>query len=502
MTLKAPSMQDAPAFYRNLEDALDSRRKDHALYSIHRDTWKDNASVDFCSNDLISLGNSGMLRKEYMEELARYPDHPLGAVGSRMLDGNYGYLEQVEQEIAEFHGSEHALILGSGFEANLAIYSAIPRPGDAIVYDELVHASIHDGMKKSLATTRVPFRHNDMDSFRLQLQAIKDSQPMIRQGQRCVLVSVESVYSMDGDVCPLKELLATGREVFPLGNIEFFIDESHATGVVGPQGAGLVNKLGLEKDFAIRLHPCGKALASVGAVLLCNATVRTAMFNFARSIIYTTAPPFTGVAAIRSAYNLMRTGRTKEVQDRVQHLVKLFCTTITSDPIWGKANEMGILRVPVSEGWKDKEFFTHLVPIWTKQQYNYYLAFHLSLNGFCAFPITYPVVPKGKARVRITIHAHNTEEQVKQIVAAICAWATEMVEIEAGKGGENALPKAAQQVYAWMAQEAIAELQVGEEKLKVEDDKLKVVDFEGKRNDSGTALNDLPELYMAQSTAA
>jgi 8-amino-7-oxononanoate synthase len=93
--LKAPSMQDVPAFYRSLEEALDSRRKDHALYSIHRNTWKNNASIDFCSNDLISLGSIGMLRAEYMKELAQNPDHPIGPVVSRMLDGNYGYLEQV-----------------------------------------------------------------------------------------------------------------------------------------------------------------------------------------------------------------------------------------------------------------------------------------------------------------------------------------------------------------------------------------------------------------------
>jgi 8-amino-7-oxononanoate synthase len=196
-----------------------------------------------------------------------------------------------------------------------------------------VHASIHDGMRRSLATTRVSFKHNDMDSSRENLQSIKSSQPLISSGQRCVLVSVEPVYIMDDDVRPLKELLAGGCEVLPLRNIEIFIDESHTTGVIGPQGADLVNEFDLQKYFAIRLHPCGKRLASVGAVLLCNATVRTAMFNFVRSIIYTTAPPFTGVAAIRSAYNLMRTDRTKEVQDHVQYLVKLFCDTITSDPI-------------------------------------------------------------------------------------------------------------------------------------------------------------------------
>lgn len=482
--LQAPLMQNEPTFYRNLEEALDTRRKDHALYYTHRDTWKDNASVDFCSNDLISLGSSGMLRAEYMDELARNPNHPLGAVGSRMLDGNYGYLEEVEQEIADFHGSEKALILGSGFEANLAIYSAIPRPGDVILYDELVHASIHDGMKKSLAACRVSFEHNNLESFQRTLQYVYDTQPAIRQGQGCVLVSVESVYSMDGDVCPLKEIVSIGRKLLPSGNIEFFVDESHATGILGPQGSGLVNELGMEKDFAIRLHPCGKALASVGAVLLCNKTVRTAMFNFARSIIYTTAPPFSGVAAIRSAYNLMRTGRTKSVQSRVQELVKLFCEKITSNPTWKKANDLGILRVPVSDDWESKPFFTHLIPIWTKQQYNYWLAFHLSVNGFCAFPITYPVVPKGKARVRITIHAHNTEDQVNKLVSSICDWASEMVQIEEGLGGKDQLPSAAQQVYAWMATEEVNELDVLDEK----------------RAAYGSDLNISPPIYMNVST--
>jgi hypothetical protein len=110
------------------------------------------------------------------------------------------------------------------------------------------------------------------------------------------------------------------------------------------------------------------------------------------------------------------------------------------------------------------------------------------------------VVSKGKARVRITIHARNTEEQIKQVVASICEWATEMVKVEEGKARDHALPKAAQQVYTWMAQEAAAELQVGEEKLEVEDAELKVV-YE-KCYDRETDMSSLPKLYMAQATAA
>lgn len=112
------------------------------------------------------------------------------------MDGNYEYLEQTEQEVADFHGADTALMVNSGFEANTAIYTAIPRPGDAIVYDELVHASTHDGMAHSLAAHKIPFRHNDIDAFRDALESVHDSQPMVRDGSRCVLISVESVYSM------------------------------------------------------------------------------------------------------------------------------------------------------------------------------------------------------------------------------------------------------------------------------------------------------------------
>ena len=262
--LKAPAMKSAPAFYRNLEEALDVKRRDHGLYTIKSNIWKDGDSIDFSSNDTLSLGASGALRKEFMQELDRHPEVPPGAGSSRVMDGNYAYLEAVEDQIARFHGAEAGLILGSGFEANVAIFAAIPRSGDAVIYDELVHASTHDGMQNSQAVIRVPFRHNDAESFRDALISIYDSQSLIRQGKRCVIVAVESFYSMDGDICPLKELIAASKDIFPGGNVQFLVDEAHSTGVIGPKGAGLVCELGLERAVAIRLHTFGKALSASG----------------------------------------------------------------------------------------------------------------------------------------------------------------------------------------------------------------------------------------------
>ncbi|KAI1388533.1 5-aminolevulinate synthase [Hypoxylon trugodes] len=449
--LKGPQMKNAPTFYRNLEEALDVRRTDHAMFTRTKSAWKFGDAVDFCSNDLLSLGATGKIREAFLNELAAHPNFELYAGGSRLMDGNYDYIEETEQQIANFHGAETALIVGSGYEGNGAIYMAIPRPGDAIVYDELVHASTHDGMASSLALVKVAFRHNDVDALREVLTSVIDSQPMIRDGSRSIIISLESVYSMDGDVCPLIEMIDVAKEVCPKRNVVFIVDEAHATGIIGPKGAGLVRALGVEKEIAVRLHTCGKALASTGAVILGKATVRAAVMNFARSIIYTTAPSFPTVAGIRAAYNMMMSGATEEAQKNIQHLVNHFFTTITSNDIWLKASEKGVLSIPIMDAWETQEFHTHIVPVWTRQRYNWWLVFHLQLSGISAFPIDYPTVPKGQSRIRLMFHAANTESQVEFLATTICNWAKEMIDIEEGTDNQGKIPKAAQQVYALMA---------------------------------------------------
>ncbi|KAI4262491.1 MAG: hypothetical protein L6R42_002333 [Xanthoria sp. 1 TBL-2021] len=454
--LMAPSMKGSPVLYRNLEEALDVRRRDHALFVIRKNVRQDDDTIDFSSNDILALGASGSLRQEFLRELERHPYLPLGAGGSRMMDGNYDYLEMVEDEIARFHGAEQGLIVGSGFEANLAIFTAIPRSGDAIVYDELVHASTHDGMQQSQAACKVPFRHNNVDSFRDALVSVRDSQPLIRQGRRSVIIAVESVYSMDGDVCPLEELIEVAKETFVQRNAQFLVDEAHSTGVIGPMGAGLVCELGLEKDVAIRLHTFGKALASSGAIVLGNSTIKNALTNFARSVIYTTAPTFPVVCAVRSAYNLMRAAQTKASQENIQRLVKHFFIAIATDAIWKQATAQGVLNVPLSSEWQDMPALTHIIPIWTRQRYNYWLVFHLYMRKFSTVPVEFPVVPKGQGRIRIVFHANNTESQVESLVSAIGEWAQEMMEIEKDQGTRGTrLPRAARQVYAWMGNRAV-----------------------------------------------
>ncbi|KAI8944737.1 5-aminolevulinate synthase [Xylaria longipes] len=448
------STSTLPTFYRNLEDALDIRRASHNFYSIVQNNWQNSDAVDFCSGDILSLGKSPDRRAEFLKEFDRHPDFSTGSSGVRLMDGNHTYLEQAEQEIASFHGAETGLIVGSAVEANIAVWSSIPRPGDVILYDSLVHASTHEGMKRSLAICQVEFPHSEIERFRSTLLEILDSQSLVRQGKRSVIVAVESIYSMDGDVCPLEELLAVAREVIPNGNVQFVVDEAHSVGVIGPKGAGLVCELGLQKDIAVVVHSFGKAIGATGAIILGNKTIKSILANFSLSVMYTTSPSFPFVAAIKSGYTLLMSGRTSEAQDRIQRLCIVFFETLECHPLWPAAREKGLLSVPLTKDWEDRPFQTHIITVSTHQNYTYWLFFHLLSLSFCVFPVEHPVVPIGQGRLRIIIHASNTEENVESLVDAIFIWVKEMLELTEGTGIKT-VSTAASRVYSWMKGEGL-----------------------------------------------
>jgi 8-amino-7-oxononanoate synthase len=257
-----------PLFYRNLGEALDVKRASDNFYSTLPGGGSDPNTVDFCSGDVMSMGRSSEHRAEFLAELARHPNFALGTTSSRLMEGNYNYIEEAEAEIAAFHGADTGLLVGSGFEANLAIWNTIPKQGDVILYDSLVHASTHDGMRQAMAMDRVSFPHSDVDAFRETLRDILETRPLVRQGKRCVIVAVGSIYSMDGDICPLQELFEAAQEVFQdhEGSVQWVVDEAHSVGFIGPEGKGLVCELGLEKEIAVVMHSFGKAIGAAGGM--------------------------------------------------------------------------------------------------------------------------------------------------------------------------------------------------------------------------------------------
>ncbi|KAM0149889.1 hypothetical protein ACHAQE_009189 [Botrytis cinerea] len=278
-----------------LEESMTSALKRRALKSSLRNlslpstiqTTSGVTPIDFSSNDFLSLSTSTLLHNEYLSLLQSHlssttcVDSPssskstpptLGSTGSRLLTGNSPLALDLESQISTFHRSPYlgsgALLFNSGFDANSAFFACVPQKEDVIVHDEQIHASVHEGMRGSRSSKFIAFEHNNVCDLRRILDILN-----LEGGKRNVFVAVESLYSMDGDLCPLRSVVDTVEDIFGLGGITergrgyIVVDEAHSTGVYGPSGRGLVSELGLEEKIFARLHTFGKALAGNGGML-------------------------------------------------------------------------------------------------------------------------------------------------------------------------------------------------------------------------------------------
>ncbi|KAL1638063.1 hypothetical protein SLS58_008989 [Diplodia intermedia] len=263
-----------------------ARRRSRSL--LRRLTTAPPGTVDFSSNDYLSLSTHPEIRSTFLSLLqapqptsttttsssssnapSTPPPPPIGSRGSRLLDGNNALALSLESRIAAHHRAGAGLLFNSGFDANVGLFSSVPQPGDYVVYDELIHASVHDGMRLSRvpASRRLAFAHNDVRGLRGVLEGLGEE---VRDGDgdgggANVFVAVEAVYSMDGDVAPLRAMLDVVDEVLPRGNGYVVVDEAHATGVFGGEGGrGLTCEVGVEERVFARVVTFGKALGSQG----------------------------------------------------------------------------------------------------------------------------------------------------------------------------------------------------------------------------------------------
>lgn len=269
-----------------IQARLSSREKRKILRRL---TEPSHDLIDFSSNDYLGLATNPKLRRHFLERL-HAPSSPspsslsfvdsaknlLGAGGSRLLDGNTRAHVELEERAEDFFRSPKGggLLHNSGYDANVGLFSCLPQKEDYVVYDALIHASVHDGMRASRvpASSRIAFMHNSLRDFERVLVGITEGDERVRSGKACVFAAVEALYSMDGDLAPLDELVALVECLLPLGNGYVIVDEAHSTGVYGHNGRGLVALLGLEDRILVRLHTFGKALASNGGKCLCYST--------------------------------------------------------------------------------------------------------------------------------------------------------------------------------------------------------------------------------------
>ncbi|WP_293574351.1 8-amino-7-oxononanoate synthase [Phaeobacter sp.] len=259
------------------------------------------AGHDFASNDYLGLADSDILRAAAADALAR--GVPVGAGGSRLLRGNDSEHQRLEEDAAAFFGTEAALFMGGGFNANQAIFSVLPQQGDLVLYDALIHASTHDGMRLGRAETR-SFAHSDIaDASRV----LAEWRAAGGDGQ--VWIAVEAVYSMDGDTAPLQDFLAFADAQ----DAVLVVDEAHSTGVFGDNGRGLGHDMAARPNV-LSLHTCGKALGVSGALICGQKVLIDTLINKARGFIYATAPSPLNAALVRAAlHELQRNPQRREL---------------------------------------------------------------------------------------------------------------------------------------------------------------------------------------------
>ena len=341
--------------------------------------------IDFCSNDYLGFSITGSLQNKIGEHAATSPK--TGSTGSRLISGNSTEAEELEKKIATFHHSESALLYNSGYDANLGVFSCIPQKNDVILYDEFIHASIHDGLRLSYAN-RYKFKHNDVTELKELIARSKETAYNI-------FIAVESVYSMDGDCAPLAELAAIARAN---KNIYLIVDEAHAIGVFGEKGRGLCSEIGIEKDCFARIYTYGKAMGCHGAAVVGSKDLTDYLINFSRPFIYTTALPLHSVKAIDSAYDLLIEG---EEQGKLKENILYFNE---------KAKHLAIVEKSVSA-----IQCLHAGSNSKAEAYERSLAEH----GIYSKAIKSPTVREGTERLRLCIHAFNTKSEIDQLIKAL-----------------------------------------------------------------------------------
>jgi len=342
--------------------------------------------IDFSSNDYLGFARNTELKLKALEILKNYKDSNRinGASGSRLISGQYPLYEIVEKHIANFHQADSALIFNSGYDANLGFFSCVPQKGDTILFDRLIHASIHDGIRLSKAQA-MAFKHNDTK----HLNELKE----YTTGN--VFVVAESIYSMDGDAAPIEELI----KVCKRNAWHLVIDEAHALGVCGNKNDGLLNtKLYAAACFA-RIYTFGKALGAHGAAIVGSKILTDYLVNFSRPFIYTTALPPETLAQILASYQYFEFAEKETLN--LKNNINLFQSLIQQNQINTTSSNSAIQCI--------------LIP---GNEHVNRAAIQLQSKGFDIRAIRSPTIKKGSERLRICLHSFNSEEEIKSLVNA------------------------------------------------------------------------------------
>lgn len=368
---------------RRLDETGNRRKLPHVMHDGKYITVDGNRMLNLSSNDYLGLADGKSLFTEFINS-ADESVRLLSASSSRLLTGNFPVYDELESLLASMFGRESALVFSSGYHMNTGILPAVADSSTLILADKLVHASIIDGIRLSNARC-IRYRHQDYG------QAERLAGQYHNEFERIIIVT-ESIFSMDGDIADLPRLAALKRQ-YP--NIMLYVDEAHAVGVRGAAGLGLAEEQGCINDIDFLCGTFGKALCSVGAYVICNRSIKDFLVNKMRTLIFTTALP-----PLNMAWTRFIVEKLPDFAGRRRHLVLI--SSVLRDAFAGK----GYGSVSAS----------HILPMIIGESGDTVLrAEDMQKKGVYVLPIRPPTVPEGTSRLRFSLTASLTDEDIRYI---------------------------------------------------------------------------------------
>ncbi|MCE4064640.1 pyridoxal phosphate-dependent aminotransferase family protein [Chryseobacterium gleum] len=357
------------------KESLDKRKEEGTLRHLRLRS----DGIDFYSNDYLGFAKSKELQSLLLQKVTENPQLLSGSTGSRLISGNSDIVVSVENEIAQKHHFESALLFPSGYNANLALFSTLPSRHDTVIVDEQIHRSVHDACKLSNAK-KLKFKHNDTE----------DLENILRRQEGHCYIAIESLYSMEGDFALLQEITSIASKY----KASLIVDEAHAFGVFG---YGLIEKYQLQHQVSAAVITYGKALGSHGAAILCNETVKSYLINFASPFIYTTSAQDFQWMSIKTGYEFL--DQNHELAEKLKNNVKVFRSRNLQSP---SAETSPVQAIVIPDNQRLKA-----------------LQNTLSEEGFLTYAIYSPTVKEGSERLRICLHSFNTEEEIIKLTGII-----------------------------------------------------------------------------------
>lgn len=376
---------------KKLKSKLAERLTNNALRKLPTS----NNLIDFSSNDYLGISREQAVHDRAQQILERRKLYPHGATGSRLLTGNHMLYQELELMLSKHHVAESALVFNSGYDANIGFFSSVPQRDDIVLYDELVHASIRDGIRMGVAKS-YKFGHNDLNQLQERLSTLFRHRKKSKTIE--VYVVTESVFSMDGDTPDMKAL----AEFCWKNGLHLVVDEAHATGIFG-SGRDMVCALGLQEKVFARVITFGKAMGCHGAAILGNEALKNYLVNFARSLIYTTAQAPMSLASIMASYHYVKEngeGARAGLNQNIEHF---------------KAE---VERLQMAESFIESGSAIHCLVVAGNERAKA-LSTHLMTEGFDVKPILSPTVKLGEERLRFCLHSYNTKEEISRVLRLV-----------------------------------------------------------------------------------